>query len=78
MAKYKFENFNIELIDPVIESVKSSYEINGNSVTVTATLNANGNKLFNVQLGEMPNTDIWGDKEVLEFATKQLETFIVP
>jgi hypothetical protein len=78
MAKYKFENFNIELIDPVIESVKSSYEINGNSVTVTATLNANGNKLFNVQLGEMPNTDTWGDKEVLEFATKQLETFIVP
>ena len=78
MTKYKFENFNIELIDPVIESVKSSYEINGNSVTVTATLNANGNKLFNVQLGQMPNTDTWGDKEVLEFATKQLETFIVP
>jgi len=77
MTKYKFENFNIELIDPVIESVKSSYEINGNSVTVTATLNANGNKLFNVQLGEMPNTDTWGDKEVLEFATKQLETFIL-
>ena len=76
--KYKFENFNVELIDPVIESVKSSYEINGNSVTVTATLNANGNKLFNVQLGQMPNTDTWGDKEVLEFATKQLETFIVP
>lgn len=78
MAKYRFENFNVELVDATIESVKPTYTIGSDTVNITATLNANGNKLFNVQLGQMPNTDTWGDKEVLEFATKQLETFLVP
>lgn len=75
MAKYKFENFNVELINPTIESVKSSFSIGDEFVKVTATLNANENKLFGVYLGQMENTDNWGDEEVIQFATEQLKTF---
>jgi hypothetical protein len=75
MTKYKFQNFNVELIDPVIETVKPSYVLGSDTVNITAALNANGNRLYNVYLGEMPNKDNWTDDDVMEFATKQLENF---
>jgi len=75
--KYKFENFNAELINPKIENVKASYTIDSVNVQVYATLNANENKLFGVYLGEMPNTDNWKDVEVMDFALQQLEKFKV-
>jgi len=75
MKKYRFENFNIELIDATIESVKPTYEIGSEFVQVHATLNASGNKLFGVFLGQMENTDDWGDEDVMSFAVTQLETF---
>ena len=78
MTKYKFQNFNVELINPTIENVNASYTIDSVNVQVYATLNANGNRLYNVYLGEMPNTDKWGDDEVMAFAVVQLETFLVP
>tara|TARA_R110000823_G_scaffold188928_4_gene320888 strand:+ start:686 stop:916 length:231 start_codon:yes stop_codon:yes gene_type:complete len=75
--KYKFENFNVELLDPKIEAVKPSYILGSDTVKVTATLNANENKLFGVYLGEMKNTENWGDSEVMDFALQQLEKFKV-
>lgn len=75
MMKYKFDNFKIELIDPIIEDVTPTFTIGSEFVQVSATLNANGNKLFGVYLGQMENTDTWGDEEVMQFATEQLETF---
>ena len=75
--KYKFENFNVELLDPKIEAVKPSYILGSDTVKVHATLNANENKLFGVYLGEMENTDNWGDVEVMAFAVAQLEKFKV-
>ena len=77
MTKYKFQNFNVELIDPVIETVKPSYVLGSDTVNITAALNANENRLFEVYLGEMENTDNWTDNDVMEFATKQLENFKV-
>tara|TARA_R110000772_G_scaffold257476_1_gene374334 strand:- start:35 stop:268 length:234 start_codon:yes stop_codon:yes gene_type:complete len=77
MAKYKFPNFNAELIDPIIETVKPSYVLGDETVKISATLNANENKLFWVYLGEMENTDDWTDVEVMDFALQQLETFKV-
>lgn len=74
---YRFPNFSAELIDPTIELVQPSYVIGGQAVQVSATLNANGNKLFGVDLGVMDNTDNWGDDEVMAFAVAQLETFKV-
>ena len=75
--KYKFENFSAELVKPTIETVTPSYSIGSDSVSITATLNANENKLFGVFLGEMENTDGWGDDEVMNFALNALETFLV-
>ena len=75
--KYKFENFNVELINPVIEDVQATYKLDSVNVQVHATLNANDNKLFGVYLGEMENTEDWSDDEVMAFAVAQLETFKV-
>ena len=75
--KYKFENFNAELVNPKIEDVQASYKLDSVNVQVHATLNANENKLFWVYLGEMENTDDWTDVEVMDFALQQLENFKV-
>ena len=73
--EYKFENHKAVLVEPKIESVKSSFSIGDEWVNVTAVLSANGSKLYGVDLGQMPNTDNWGDEELMIFATKALETF---
>lgn len=75
--KYRFENFNVELVNPTIEELTASYSLDGLTVQINATLNANENKLFNVYLGDMENTEDWNDAEVMAFATTQLETFKV-
>lgn len=77
MAKYKFQNHQSELENPVIERVRSSFEIGDEHVSVTATLNANGNRLFWVELGFMPNTENWTDEDLQSFATQELEKYKV-
>ena len=75
--KYKFENHKAELENPTIESVKSSFSIGDEFVQVSATLSANGAKLYWVDLGQMPNTESWGDEELQSFALTALERFKV-
>ena len=75
--KYRFDNFNAELTDPTIESVSTSFVLGDDYVAIHAVLNANDNRLFGVHLGQMENSDNWGDAEVMDFAIKQLETFKV-
>lgn len=77
MANYKFQAFQSELIDPTIESVSTSFTIGAETVTVTAVLNVSGGKLYGVELGQMPNSEAWGDEEVQAFALAQLQTFKV-
>ena len=77
MANYKFQAFESNLLDPTIESVSTSFTIGAESVTVTATLNTNGSKLYGVELGKMDNTDAWGDEEVQAFAKEQIEKYRV-
>jgi hypothetical protein len=72
---YKFPNHKAELIDPIIESVRSSFEIGDEYVSVSAVLNSNGNKLFWVDLGQMPNTDTWGDEDLQAFAQNALKEY---
>jgi hypothetical protein len=74
---YKFQAFESELIDPTIERVSTSFTIGAETVTVTAVLNVSGGKLYGVELGQMPNTEAWGDKDVQSFAATQLEKFKV-
>jgi hypothetical protein len=72
---YKFPNHNAELIDPIIEKVRSSFEIGDEHVSVSAVLNSNGNKLFWVDLGQMPNTEDWTDEDLLNFAANALKEY---
>lgn len=75
--EYKFENHKAVLVDPKIEEVKSSFSIGSEFVQVSATLSANGAKLYWVDLGQMPNTESWGDDELQSFALTALERFKV-
>lgn len=77
MAKYKFENHAVELIDPVIEMVAPRYIVGDEYVSIIATLNANGNKVFGVDLGAMPNTEGWTDADVMIFANTAIKNFVV-
>ena len=77
MATYKFDNHKAVLVDPIIESVKSSFAIGDEFVNVEAVLSANGAKLYWVDLGQMPNTESWGDEELQSFALTALERFKV-
>lgn len=73
--EYKFENHRAVLVDPIIESVSSSFAIGDEFVSVEAVLSANGNKLYGVSLGQMPNSDTWGDEELMTFAQTALDNF---
>ena len=73
--EYKFENHKAVLVDPIIESVSSSFAIGDDFVNVEAVLSANGNKLYGVSLGQMPNSDTWGDEELMTFAQEALNSF---
>jgi hypothetical protein len=72
---YKFPNHKAELIDPIIEKVRSSFEIGDKHVNVSAVLNSNGNKLFWVDLGQMPNTEDWTDEDLQNFAANALKEY---
>jgi hypothetical protein len=72
---YKFPNHNAELIDPIIEKVRSSFEIGDEHVSVSAVLNSNGNKLFWVDLGQMPNKEDWTDEDLQNFAANALKEY---
>lgn len=75
MATYRIEPLGIELINPTIEKVTPTYTVGGDFVEVYASLKVDGMNPKSVYMGQMENTDSWGDEEVMKFATKQLETF---
>jgi len=73
MAKYKFDNFNVELIDPQIDSVQTVYTKGTEMLSVSGVLDANGNKLFGVDFGIMDNSKEWTDANIEAFALAALE-----
>lgn len=78
MKKYRFENFDIELVNPTIEKVGNNGYANGDEfVTVWANLSTGTATLYRVVLGQMENFDGWDDEDVHNFAVAQLETFRV-
>ena len=76
MKKYRFESLGIEVTDPIIKNVFASYTIGMDSVILIVELKSKDIS-FNVALDEMPNTNDWGDSEVMDFALQQLEKFKV-
>jgi hypothetical protein len=74
MKKYRFESLGIEVTDPIIKNVFASYTIGMDSVILIVELKSKDIS-FNVALDEMPNTNYWGDDEVMDFALQQLEKY---
>lgn len=77
MATYRFAQFNIDLIDPVISEVKASYQIGGETGSVSVVLTTAGARMHGVVFDGFPNTDGWGDEDVVAWATDQLQNYIV-
>lgn len=77
MATYKFEHFNAELINPIIDSITTVYTKGGLTLEVRGVLNANGNKLFGVDFGIMDNSTDWTDANIESFALIELENYLV-
>ena len=76
MAKYLIPDF-CEMESPIIENLMSSFKLGDEFVKVTGTLVDKQYRFEPVEFGQMPNTDNWGDADVLEFAQQQLEKFKV-
>jgi hypothetical protein len=77
MAIYKIPTEKNNIIDPIFESITATYSIGKDHVNIMVTLKANGNELFNLSMGQMPNAESWGDQEIEDFATDQLEKYRV-
>lgn len=76
MAKYLIPDF-CEMENPKIEEVKSVFSIGSEFVKVTATIVNDKYRFEPVYLGQMPNTESWGDEELQSFALNALEKFKV-
>jgi len=74
MATYRFNQFNVDLVDPTFNEVSADYIVGATDVQVRATLQTSDSKLYGVELGTFTNTDTWGDAEVMAQATAALET----
>lgn len=74
MATYRFNQFNVDLVDPTFYSVSADYIVGQPNVNIRATLETPDSKLYGVELGTMENTDTWGDDEVMAQAIASLET----
>jgi hypothetical protein len=73
MATYRLPQFNTELIDPKIESVAARYQIGADTASVEVVLSTLTSKLFGVVFEGFPNTDVWGDDDVMRWAEEKLQ-----
>lgn len=75
MATYRFPQFSVDLVDPTMTVVKATYQIGGETGSVSVELSTASAKLFGVRFDGFPNEGAWGDADVLEWANEQLETY---
>lgn len=75
MATYRFPQFQIDIIDPVMSEVQASYQIGGDTGSVSVVLSTAGARLFGVVFEGFPNVGGWGDEDVLAWATQELEKY---
>jgi hypothetical protein len=74
--KYKFENYNIEIIDPTIVRLQYSGEHGSNAMHVVATLETpDGSRFGGIDLGTFEYGKTYEDADVMAWAVNQLETF---
>jgi hypothetical protein len=73
MARYRFNQFSVDLTDPTMEVVKATYQIGGETGSVSVVLSTASARLFGVTFEGFPNEGSWGDDEVIAWAESELE-----
>ena len=76
MAKYKFEQFNLEIVDPIIIMTAVYDNVLNRTCKVELELTADGAK-FGVTLQGYTYTSDWSDDEVRIWAFTELEKYEV-
>lgn len=74
---YKIESHKAEIKNPSITKISQDRSLCGKKICIMVDLESNGNKLFNVILGQADGVKLLSESKALDFATKQLETFKV-
>jgi hypothetical protein len=74
--KYKFENYNIEIVDPTIVRLQYTGEHGSNAMHVVATLETpDGSRFGGIDLGTFEYGKTYEDADVMAWAVTQLDTF---
>lgn len=74
MAKYKFEQFNVEIVDPIIIMTMVHDNVLNHTCSVDLELTADGAK-FGVNLPGFTYSADWNDDEVRIWALTELQSF---
>jgi hypothetical protein len=76
--KYKFENYNIEIVDPTIVRLQYSGEHGSNAMHVVATLQTpDGSRFGGIDLGVFEYGETYEDADVMAWAIAELENYRV-
>ena len=74
--KYKFENYNIEIVDPTIVRLQYLDEFGATKMPVIATLQTpDGSRFGGIDLGVFEYGKTYEDADVMAWALVQLDTF---
>jgi hypothetical protein len=74
--KYKFENYNIEIIDPVIVRLQYTGEHDSNEINVSATVETpDGSRFGGIDLGTFVYTDTLNDTQLMVWALAEIEKY---
>jgi hypothetical protein len=76
MATYKFEQFNVEIVDPIIIMTTVHDNVLNHTCTVDLELTADGAK-FGITLTGFNYSADWSDDEVRIWAFTELEKYAV-
>ena len=73
---YKFENWNVEIIDPLYKVVNVIDNINTKTCNVDVLLITDSAK-FGVTLNGFTYSETWDDAEVIDWVSIELEKFAI-
>lgn len=76
MAKYKFEQFNMEIVDPIIIMTMVHDNVLNHTCSVDLELTSDGAK-FGINLPGFTYASDWNDEEVQIWALVELQKFEV-
>ena len=76
--KYKFENYNIEIIDPIIVRLQYTGEHGSKEIRTFATLQTpDGSRFGGIDLGVFVYDEPYSDADLMAWALAELENYRV-